>query len=113
MNAKISVSSRIGSTGYIAPLVWNGRTTDAAYLKDLSPHYVIPQQDTVYTSGFSSIFPAGIPIGVTGSTSVVDGATCRTEVTLFQDFLALHYVTIVENPQRSEIYDLEQKTRQN
>ena len=111
MKSNISVSSRVGSTGILAPLVWDGIHSDRAFLKDLSPHYVIPQNDTVYTSGFSSIFPAGIPIGVTGTTDLVDGATSQTEVFLLQDFSALRYVTIVENPDRSEITDLEEANR--
>jgi len=112
MNTKISVSSRVGNTGVVAPLVWDGQTTDGAYLKDLSIHNMVSPMDTVYTSGFSSIFPAGLPVGITGATSAVDGATCRTDVTLFQDFSSLRYVTIVENPERAEIFFLEQKSQQ-
>ena len=107
MNAKVSVSARVGESGIVAPLVWDGRHSNKAYLSDLPLHYTIAQEDTVVTSGFSSIFPPDIPVGVTGLTNMVDGSTNRTEVTLFQDFSALRYVTIVDNPERDEPAGLE------
>jgi rod shape-determining protein MreC len=107
MNTKISVSARVGASGLVAPLVWDGRTADKAYLTDIPLQYQVAEKDTVFTSGFSSIFPAGLPIGVTGLSNMVNGSTNRTEVYLFQSFSALHYVTIVDNPERDEIEALE------
>lgn len=107
MNNKISVSARIGRTGIVAPLVWDGLHSDRALLSDLPLHYEIPQSDTVRTSGFSSIFPADIPIGVTGGSTMFNGSVNRTEVFLFQNFSALRYVTVVNNPARDEITRLE------
>lgn len=109
MNSKISVSARVGRTGIVAPLVWDGVHTDRAYLSDLPLHYEIPEKDTVRTSGFSSIFPPDIPIGVTGLSNMMNGSTNRTEVFLFQNFSALRYVTVVNNPVRDEITSLEKK----
>ena len=65
--------------------------------------------DTVFTSGFSSIFPPDIPLGVTGNSKIVNGATYEIEVTLFEDFGALRYVTIVENLGKGEMMKLEDK----
>ena len=107
MNNNISVSSRAGRSGTVSPLVWDGERSDRAVLKDIPMHYSVEPGDTVYTSGFSNIFPADIPIGTTGNTKFVDGATSRTEVFLFQDFSALRYVTVVKNPERAEIEALE------
>ena len=109
MNTNISVSSRVGRSGMVSPLVWDGRNTNRAMLKDIPLHYNIEPGDTVVTSGFSNIFPAGIPVGTTGETEIVYGSTSQTEVTLFQDFGALRYVTIVNNPERDEISALEGK----
>ena len=63
--------------------------------------------DTVYTSGFSSIFPPDIPLGVTGESRIVNGSTSEIKVRLFEDFASLRYVTIVENLGRKEIKLLE------
>lgn len=107
MNPNLSISSRVGNSGVTAPLVWDGLSSNGAKLSDIAPHLSIEPGDTVRTSGFSTIFPAGIPIGTTGKTSHVDGSTIQVDVTLFQDFSNIHYVTIVRNLDRSEIEELE------
>ena len=107
MNPNLSISSRVGDSGVTAPLVWDGLSSNGAKLSDIAPHLSIEPGDTVRTSGFSTIFPAGIPIGTTGKTSHVDGSTIQVDVTLFQDFSNIHYVTIVRNLDRSEIEELE------
>ena len=76
-------------------------------MRDLPPHYAISPGDTVRTSGYSTIFPPGIPIGITGDTRLVDGSTRQVDVELFQDFSTVRYVTVVENLERTEITALE------
>ncbi len=110
MNPEMSVGARLGRTDIVAPLSWDGRGTGRAILRDLPPHYEITPGDTVRTSGYSTIFPPGLPIGVTGDARLVDGSTLQVEVFLFQDFAALRYVTVVENLERTEILSLEEKT---
>ena len=109
MNNNVSVSSRVGDTGIVGPLIWDGRKSNGAILKDIPLHYTVQPGDTVYTSGFSIIFPPDIPIGIAGQSKIADGSSQQVAVTMFQDFSALRYVTIVENPDRSEIYELEAK----
>ncbi len=109
MNTSVSVSSRIGRSGMVSPLVWDGVNTNRGMLKDIPLHYTIEPGDTVVTSGFSNIFPADIPVGITGETEIVYGSTSQTAVTLFQDFGALRYVTIVQNPARDEVSSLEKR----
>ena len=106
MNSNMSVGGRVGKSGVIAPVTWNGRSTNGAYAKDIAPHYEISPGDTVWTNGYSTIFPAGIPIGTTGGMKLIDGSTQQIEVTLFQDFSDVHFVTIVENKERREIEEL-------
>ena len=110
MNPEMIVGARLGRTDIVAPLSWDGRGTGRAIMLDLPPHYEIAPGDTVRTSGYSTIFPPGLPIGVTGSARLVDGSTLQVEVFLFQDFAALRYVTVVENLERTEILSLEEKT---
>ena len=107
MNPEMSIGTRIGRTDIVAPLSWDGHSTGRAIVRDLPPHYAIEPGDTVRTSGYSTIFPPGIPIGVTGGSHLVDGSTRRVEVQLFQDFSTVRYVTVVENLERTEIMALE------
>jgi len=109
MNPEMSVGARLGRTDVVAPLSWDGRGTGHAVVRNLPPHYAVEPGDTVRTSGYSTIFPAGVPIGVTGGSRLVDGSTRQVEVTLFQDFSTLRYVTVVENLERTEILSLEKK----
>ena len=107
MNPGMSVGARIGRSDIVAPLSWDGHGTGRAILRDLPPHLAIEPGDTIRTSGYSTLFPPGIPIGVTGGSHLVDGSTRRVEVQLFQDFSAVRYVTVVENLERTEIMALE------
>ena len=106
-NAEVSVSARLGEEGAMGPLVWDGHSNNGAVLKEIPLHFKFAPGDTVYTSGFSSMFPSDIPLGVTGDSRIVNGATHEINVSLFQDFSALRYVTVVENQGREEIELLE------
>lgn len=106
MNSKISVSARVGRNGSISPLVWDGRHTDRAEMINLPVHIDVNPGDTIFTSGFSAIFPPDIPLGIAGNSMIVDGASNTVEVFLFQDFSTLRSVTAVILPDSDEIESL-------
>lgn len=108
-NVNIKVSARIGRNGAIGPMSWDGRSTNRAFIRELPMHYEASMGDTVRTSGYSTIYPPDIPLGLTGSSKIVNGSTRDLEVTLFQDFSSLRNVTIVKNLGLSEIHSLEKK----
>lgn len=108
LNSELSISARIGNGGAVGPMVWDGLHRNRAILKEIPLQYKFEEGDTVYTSGFSSIFPSDIPLGTTGSTKIVNGATYEVKINLFQDFSTLRYVTIVCNNDIKEIEELEQ-----
>lgn len=107
MNANVSIGGRIKGKGYLAPVVWDGRSTNGAYMKDMPLHHVVAPGDTIVTSGFSTIFPPDVPVGVAGESTMVDGSVYNITVTLFQDFSRLKYVSIVENLEKADIQALE------
>ena len=107
MNSDISVSSRIGKEGAVGPLSWDGVSVDKAVLKEIPLQFKYNPGDTVWTSGYSAIFPPDIPLGVTGGSRVVNGAVNEIEVHLFENFTALRFVTVAENIGRDEIINLE------
>lgn len=108
LNAEFSVSARIGNDGAAGPMCWDGKHNDSAVLKEIPLQYKFEPGDTVYTSGYSSIFPPDIPLGVTGERKIVNGATYEVSVELFVDFSALRYVTLVTNKELAEIESLEE-----
>ena len=107
-NHEMNISARLGTEGAVGPLSWDGRSSLGAILKEIPHHVDFEHGDTVYTSGFSSIFPPDIPLGVTGDSRIVNGATYEIEISLFEDFGSLRYVTIVENLGKDEIRRLEE-----
>lgn len=108
-NHEMNISARLGKEGAVGPLSWDGVSSSGAILKEIPLHMDFQPGDTVYTSGFSSIFPPDIPLGVTGGSKIVNGATYEIEVNLFEDFGSLRYVTVVENLGKNEIKSLEEK----
>ena len=107
MDLQMSVGARVGRTEIVSPLSWDGFRSDGAVIRNLPPHYSVAPGDTVRTSGYSTIFPPDVPIGVTGESRLVEGSTRQVDVTLFQDFSSVRYVTVVENLERTEIMALE------
>ncbi len=106
-NHEMNISARLGREGAVGPMSWDGRSSNRAILKEIPHHVDFQPGDTVYTSGYSSIFPADIPLGTAGDARIVNGATYEIEISLFEDFGALRHVTIVENLGRDEIKELE------
>lgn len=108
-NHEMNISTRIGKEGAVGPMTWDGFSSNGAILKEIPHHVEFQPGDTVYTSGYSSIFPPDIPLGTTGDSRIVNGATYEIEISLFEDFGALRYVTVVENMGREEIKSLEEE----
>ena len=106
-NHEMSISARLGRNGAVGPLSWDGRSSAGAILKEIPHHVEFHPGDTVYTSGFSSIFPPDIPLGTVGEAKIVNGATYEIKIRMFEDFGALRYVTIVENMGKEEMKELE------
>ena len=108
LNSKSIISCRVkGNT--LCTLKWDGDDTRHSYLIDLPRYELFEKGDTVYTSGFSSIFPAGIPLGtIERLEDSADGQSYRARVELFVDFANIENVFIVGHSKREEQKKLEQ-----
>lgn len=106
-NSDISISARLGTEGQSGLLVWDGIHANGGILKEIPLQQQYQPGDTVYTSGHSLLFPPDIPLGIAGSSKIVNGATSEIEVRLFQDFSAVRFVTIVHNNAFEEIEEFE------
>lgn len=102
LNATQTVSAKLAGSGTFGLLSWSGTDIGKALLSEVPTHTAVAEGDTVSTSGFSSIFPADIPIGTASGTSS-DGIYVTVSVNLFQDFSSLQYVYIVKNDDAEEI----------
>lgn len=108
-NHEMSISARLGRNGHAGMLVWDGRS--GALLREIPHHVEFNPGDTVYTSGYSAIYPSEIPLGRAGEARVVNGATYEIKIELFEDYRSIRHAIIVENIGKTEIKRLE-KNRQ-
>jgi rod shape-determining protein MreC len=87
---------------------WDGTNPD--YIKlDFVPRHVKPVKgDTVVTSGYSSVYPAGIMVGVIDDIRTDETLFYDLTVKLSQDFRKISYVEIVRNQLKHELDSLQE-----
>lgn len=108
LNSKSSISCRVKGSDSFCTLQWDGSDTRYSYLVDLPRYTKFEVGDTVVTSGFSSIFPADIPVGrIERTEDSDDGMFAQARVELFTDFATLRKVYTVGNEGRKEQWELE------
>lgn len=104
LNPHFRLSCKIKRSDYFGSLVWDGDSPDEAMLEELPRHTVFEVGDTIVTSGYSAVFPAGLPVGI-----VLDDNTDRNQnfftlrIRLLTDFTTLGNVQVVVNNQADEI----------
>ena len=114
LNTKYKPNGKIkrDSYDYFGPLVWDGKDVQYTFLTELPRHVVFAIGDTVVTSGYSAIFPQGIPIGsiVEDAQRLQDDNYASIRIRLFTDFNKLNHVLIVSNRFQNEEQELEEQT---
>lgn len=109
LNPHFRLSCKIKRSEFFGSLVWDGGNPEEAMLEELPRHTVFEVGDTIVTSGFSAVFPAGLPVGV-----IVNDDTDRTQnffklrVRLLTDFTTLGNVQVIVNNRAEEIKALSQ-----
>lgn len=98
LSSHSSISCKIDRKGYFGYLKWEGGPCNMAYVDDVPRHAHFKLYDRVVTSGFSSIFPPGIPVGkILHVLNSSDGISYRLQVQLYTDFSRLRDVCVVDN----------------
>ncbi|GFI13540.1 cell shape-determining protein MreC [Muribaculaceae bacterium] len=104
LNPHFRLSCKIKRSDYFGSLVWDGANPSEALLEELPRHTVFEPGDTIVTSGYSAVFPSGLPVGV-----IIGADTDRNQnfftlrVRLLADFTTLGNVQVVINNQAEEI----------
>ena len=108
LNSKSMLSCRVKGSNSFCTLRWHGEELQYSYLIDLPRYAIFQQGDTVVTSGFSSIFPADIPVGeIERLEDSDDGMFYRARVRLFVDFASIDNLFVVGNDNKLEQDTLE------
>lgn len=107
-----SVSCEINGTGYFGYLRWLGGDCHYAYVEDVPRHAKFKIGQWVVTSGYSAIFPQGIPVGkIRQYEESPDGVSFRLIVELATDFSNLRDVCVIDNRHTHEQLRLLQAAR--
>ncbi len=108
LHRQTRISASIRNKGYFGSLLWNGIDIRHFDLEDIPRHAAIMVGDTVQTSGYSAIFPEGIPIGTVEQVTHESGSNSHSiKVLLDYDISKLNYVYVIINLQKGEQKKLE------
>ena len=98
LSSKSNISCAIQNKRYFGYLRWRGGLSDVAYVDDIPRHANFENGDTIVTSGYSSMFPAGILVGtIIDHEDSDDGLSYRLKVKLSTDFGRLRDVCVIDD----------------
>ena len=110
LNSKSSISCKIVGSEYFGYLKWEYGDSRFAYLKDLPRHAEFNLGDTVVTSGYSTVFPAGIMVGTVDDMSDShDGLSYLLKIKLATDFGKVSNVRVIARTGQEEQKVLEKE----
>lgn len=107
LNTVNKISAQLKKTNHFGTLYWDAKSPYYIQLIDIPKIAPIVKGDTIITSGRSSIFPKGIPIGIIDNFKL-DAAENYYEINikLFNDMTNLEHVYTIENIDADEIDNL-------
>jgi len=107
LHSQTSLSVAIENRGYFGDLHWKGGRSDLADVNNIPRHAKFKRGDGIVTSGYSSIFPPGLPVGkILYAFNSEDGLSYRLLVHLDTDFGHLRDVCIIDNKPMQERIEL-------
>ncbi|MDE6536039.1 MAG: rod shape-determining protein MreC [Muribaculaceae bacterium] len=108
LNSDLRLSCKVKGSDAFGSLVWDGKSPQTAVLEELPRHVEFAVGDTIITSGYSVVFPEGIPVGiVTERERDADDNFYSLRVKLMTDFSTLSTVRVIENFMKDEIEEVE------
>lgn len=114
LNPKSRLSCKVLGCNYFGTLSWNGRDATTATLEEMPRHVEFEKGDTIVTSGYSAIFPAGIIVGtIYDYKKQHDDNFYALDIKLATDFTSLHNVRVIRNFNQSEQKTLEKEVNSN
>lgn len=104
LNPKMKLSCKVKGRSDFGSLVWDCKDPQEALLQEMPRHERFKAGDTIVTSGYSSVFPEGIPVGTIISHENAHNDNFYTlRIKLFTDFTTLSTVRVLRNSLREEL----------
>jgi len=113
LNPRIEINCKFKRTNYTGPLKWEGDDYRYANLNDIARHVELTLGDTIITSGFTSTFPEGIPVGYIEDFKIKESdAYYKIKVKLAVNFRTLSHVKVINYLNYKEQKELEKKAEE-
>lgn len=110
LNSKSKISCKVLGSTHFGSLMWDGEDPQVAILEALPRHVEFLNGDTIVTSGYSTIFPEGLPVGtILEHKKSHNDNFYSLKVKLFADFSGLRHVRVISNKLQTEQQELEKK----
>jgi rod shape-determining protein MreC len=109
LNPKLEISCKFKRTNYSGTLDWSsGEDYRYANLNDIARHVQLSMGDSLVTSGFTSSFPEGIPVGFIEDFHIKESDAYYTiKVKLAVNFRTLSHVKVINYKNYKQQRDLE------
>lgn len=103
LSPNYKVSARFKKNSFYGSVYWNGRNYRKAVLGEIPAHAPVSIGDTIVTNSYSTIYPAGIPIGIITQADKTDYDNFyNITISLTTDFKNIEYVYVVQDVFRTE-----------
>jgi len=110
LNVNSRINVKLLNSDHFGSLSWNNEDYNIVQLLDLPIQASVYVGDTIITGGKSTIFPEGIPVGTIKDFKTKNNTYEFINIKLFNDMSSVGFVEIINNLDKLEIKDLEEKT---
>ena len=112
LHQEIKIPAAIRRNQYHGFLSWQPSNPRVINLIDVPKHAGIRRRDTIETSTYSALFPAGIPVGIVDTFWQDPGSNFHTiSANLINDLGNVQYVYVVNNLMKGEVEKLEEEAK--
>ena len=109
LNIDLKISATLKGQDYFGTVSWSGQSYKTLNLDGIPNHADIAIGDSIVTNGYSTIFPAGIMVGIVKDWSLEkSGEFFKIELTPSVSFSKVNDVMIIDNLSFDEINSLDE-----
>lgn len=107
LNSTQRYSVKLKDSPFVGSLVWKGNDPKIAYVEEIPRHASFAVGDTVVTSGYSTTFPANLPVGVVmARVKAPDDNFYILKIRLTSSFNTLSTVRVIKDFYKEELDSL-------
>ncbi len=108
INTRFQAGAKIKTRNYFGDLQWKPYDERYIQLRNIPKHYEVAEGDTVVTSGFSTVFPPDIEIGIVSEVNIPGGSNYYDlKVRLHNNFGNMEYVYAISYKYAEEKKEVE------